>query len=87
MLQRLAQKVRTTGHATTGFIGNKYLLQALAKGNQTGLALELLLQTTLPSLGYQVESGATTLFENWSGGARRIPPAAARRTRLTRCRT
>jgi alpha-L-rhamnosidase len=34
---------------------------------QAHLALDLALETTCPSYGYQIAQGATTLWENWSG--------------------
>eukprot|EP00041_Stephanoeca_diplocostata_P026218 m.701245 g.701245 ORF g.701245 m.701245 type:complete len:1133 (+) comp22912_c0_seq3:114-3512(+) len=63
----LMSEIATSGHLTTGFIGNKYIFPALLKLNQTDTLVTLALQTSLPSMGYQVAQGATTLWENWSG--------------------
>ncbi|MFW6457097.1 MAG: family 78 glycoside hydrolase catalytic domain [Planctomycetota bacterium] len=52
-------------HTTCGFVGIKYLLQALDKVGKTGLAYELACQRTQPSWGYMVDAGATTLWELW----------------------
>lgn len=52
-------------HLTTGFIGVKYLLPLLTRMGRSDLAYELATQTTYPSWGYMVESGATTLWELW----------------------
>jgi alpha-L-rhamnosidase len=52
-------------HVTTGFIGVKYLMPALTQIGRADLAYELATQTTYPSWGYMVESGATTLWELW----------------------
>jgi alpha-L-rhamnosidase len=52
-------------HLTTGIIGTKYLLPLLTRVNRSDLAYELATQTTYPSWGYMVESGATTLWELW----------------------
>ena len=54
-------------HLTTGFVGNKYVLPVLTAGGNATLALEVALQRTYPSWGYQIVNGATTLWENWSG--------------------
>lgn len=55
-------------HITTGFIGNKYAWPSLTNIGQAELALEIALSTTSPSYGYQIVNGATTLWEDWSGG-------------------
>jgi hypothetical protein len=34
---------------------------------KASLALDLALETTAPSYGFQIANGATTLWENWSG--------------------
>jgi hypothetical protein len=54
-------------HATVGFVGGRYLYSALTLGGHRDVALKVALQETLPSYGYQVTQGATTLWENWSG--------------------
>ena len=64
-LLRLIDEADT--HITTGFIGNKYAWKALTAIGRVDLALDLALQTTCPSYGYQVSQGATTIWENWSG--------------------
>jgi alpha-L-rhamnosidase len=52
---------------STGFIGTPYILDALADHGHEDIAYGLLLQTELPSWGYQVDQGATTVFERWDG--------------------
>ena len=75
--QTLLDYVVSAGnHATTGFIGNKYILPALLQANQTQLLLEVALQTTLPSLGYQIAQGATTVWESWAGAADMTDPGS-----------
>jgi alpha-L-rhamnosidase len=65
---RLAADIRRRGDKlSTGFIGTPYLLDALADHGHADLAYGLLLQTGLPSWGYQVGQGATTVFERWDG--------------------
>jgi hypothetical protein len=59
--------VTHANHLTTGFVGNKYILPVLTAAGNASMALDVMLQTTYPSWGYQVRQGATTLWENWSG--------------------
>ena len=52
--QTLLQKIAEAGgHINTGFIGNKYAWPALSAMGRVEQALELALQTTCPSYGYQ----------------------------------
>ncbi|HEY0759277.1 MAG TPA: family 78 glycoside hydrolase catalytic domain [Acidisarcina sp.] len=51
----------------TGFLGTPYVLQVLSDIGYTNLAYKLLLNTRYPSWGYQVEHGATTMWERWNG--------------------
>ena len=51
-------------HLTTGILGTKYLLE-LASRQQADLAYDLAVQTTYPSWGHMIASGATTLWELW----------------------
>ncbi|MDR7118787.1 family 78 glycoside hydrolase catalytic domain [Caulobacter sp. BE254] len=65
---RLAADIQRRGvKLSTGFIGTPYILDALADHGHADLAYGLLLQTGLPSWGYQVGQGATTVFERWDG--------------------
>jgi alpha-L-rhamnosidase len=52
-------------HVTTGFIGIKYLLPLLTRSGRSDLAYDLATQTTYPSWGYMIATGATTLWELW----------------------
>ena len=56
---------RNNTHLTTGIIGAKYIMELLTRQGLTHLAYDLATQTTYPSWGYMVESGATTLWELW----------------------
>jgi alpha-L-rhamnosidase len=51
----------------TGFLGTPYILSVLADTGYSDLAYKLLLNTRYPSWGYQVEHGATTMWERWNG--------------------
>ncbi len=50
---------------TTGFVGTPHLLHALSENGYTDLAYDLLLQESVPSWLYQVNNGATTMWEHW----------------------
>lgn len=49
----------------TGFLGTAYLLHALSETGHTDLAWSLLLRREYPSWLYEVEHGATTVWEHW----------------------
>ena len=52
-----------------GILGAKYVLNALTENGHVEDAYRLATQTTAPSYGYWVKQGATTLWEDWYGGA------------------
>lgn len=49
----------------TGFLATPYLLDALVKIGRRDLALNILWQDKPPSWLYQVDRGATSIWENW----------------------
>lgn len=51
---------------TTGFISTNWLMPALSQSGKTDKAYDLLLQTMAPSWLYEVEQGATTIWERWN---------------------
>lgn len=51
----------------TGFVGTPYLLYALSENGYTETAYSLLLQEEYPSWLYEVNRGATTIWEHWDG--------------------
>jgi hypothetical protein len=62
--QTLLREIKAAdNHITTGFMGNKYAWPALTDIGRAELALELALETTAPSYGFQIVNGATTLCE------------------------
>ena len=66
--QKLADKIEDNhGMLGTGFLGTAYLLGELTKSGHAKLAYKLLLNTAYPSWGYEVEHGATTMWERWNG--------------------
>jgi alpha-L-rhamnosidase len=50
----------------TGFLGVKPLLPALSETGYSGTAYKLLLNKEYPSWGYEIENGATTIWERWN---------------------
>jgi alpha-L-rhamnosidase len=66
--QKFASSIATVGnHLATGFIGTPRLLPALHLAGRDDLAYLLLLQPSYPSWLYQVNLGATTMWERWDG--------------------
>lgn len=51
----------------TGFPGTPYILFALADNGQEETAFKMLTNTKCPSWLYEVEAGATTIWERWDG--------------------
>ncbi len=63
---RLAEKIaRNDTRMATGFLGTKPLLLTLTGNGQTDLALRLFQSRRFPSWGYEVEQGATSVWERW----------------------
>ena len=54
-------------HLSTGFIGTKDLMLALAKIDRNDLAYRLLYNDTFPSWGFTIKHGATSIWERWNG--------------------
>ena len=57
--------VSAPGRITTGLVGTHLILPLLSRHNHSDLALQLAMGTELPSWGYMIENGATTLWESW----------------------
>ena len=55
------------GHIDTGILGAKYLLNALLENGRADVAYRIASQKDLPSWGWWIEQGATTLWEQWNG--------------------
>ncbi|NLP83339.1 family 78 glycoside hydrolase catalytic domain [Microbacterium sp. CFH 90308] len=63
---RLAQLVRDAGNRiATGFVGTPLVSDALSGAGHIDTAYDLLLERECPSWLYQVEQGATTVWERW----------------------
>ncbi len=63
----LAANIEERGHLSTGFIGTKDLMLALAKIGRNDLAYRLLHNDTFPSWGFSIKHGATSIWERWNG--------------------
>ena len=66
--QHLADKIYLNGtRMGTGFLGTRVLLPALSSAGQHDLATFLLQSHEFPSWGYEIDNGATTIWERWDG--------------------
>lgn len=66
VLAALVRDVEDRGYAiTTGGIGHRFLLQALAQGGRSDVVYRIINQDTKPGYGYQLRMGATALAEAW----------------------
>ncbi len=54
-------------HLTTGFVGTKDLMLALAKIGRNDVAYRLVHNDTFPSWGFSIKNGATSIWERWDG--------------------
>ena len=63
---RLAALVRESGnHIATGFVGTPIVSDALTESGHLDAAYDLLLERGCPSWLYQIDMGATTVWERW----------------------
>ncbi|TBN56436.1 alfa-L-rhamnosidase [Glaciihabitans arcticus] len=63
---KLVAKLATRNyHLSTGFVGTPWLMPALSGTGNWDVAYRLLGNKTIPSWGYEVEMGATTMWERW----------------------
>ncbi|RYB94206.1 alfa-L-rhamnosidase [Nocardioides oleivorans] len=62
----VAKLAASNNHLTTGFLGTPWLLPALSSIGRDDLAYTMLLHKDYPSWGYEIEKGATTMWERWN---------------------
>lgn len=62
---------KQNGHIDTGILGAKYILNALTDAGHADVAYQMASQKDLPSWGWWIEQGATTLWEQWNGSESR----------------
>lgn len=66
--KHLVEDIAARGyHLSTGFIGTKDLMLALAKIGRNDIAYRLLHNDTFPSWGFSIKHGATSIWERWDG--------------------
>jgi alpha-L-rhamnosidase len=58
---------RYNGHASTGIHGTRSLMLELSSTGHNDEAYRLINSHTLPSWGYMLDMGATTIWERWDG--------------------
>lgn len=61
--------VKNTGHLDAGMHGAYFLLKYLMEKDRNDLIYEMATKRDYPSWGYMLDQGATTIWENWSGGS------------------
>ncbi|MFP7471434.1 family 78 glycoside hydrolase catalytic domain [Niallia taxi] len=67
VVNQLIQLIKENGYKLdTGFLSISYLMDVLCKEGEHETAYRLLFQTQCPSWLYEVENGATTIWESWS---------------------
>ncbi|MCX4538928.1 family 78 glycoside hydrolase catalytic domain (plasmid) [Streptomyces sp. NBC_00841] len=65
--EKFVAKLKTSDyHLTTGFLGTPWLLPALSSIGRSDLAYTMILKKDYPSWGYEIEHGATTMWERWN---------------------
>lgn len=68
LVSRLVEKIHENGNRLdTGFVSIPYLLDVLCQNGQEELAKTLFFQEECPSWLYEVNQGATTIWESWAG--------------------
>jgi alpha-L-rhamnosidase len=64
---QLARKIRDNEtRMSTGFLGTRPLLPVLSSAGQHDLAVRLFQSRRYPSWGYEIQQGATTIWERWN---------------------
>lgn len=67
ILQRLVELVEENNHCMdTGFMSVPFILDVLSENGRKDIAYRLLYQDQCPSWLYEVEQGATTMWESWN---------------------
>lgn len=66
VLHNLIKDIEAHGNRlTTGDVGNRYLIQSLARNGQNELLYQMFNHDETPGYGFQLKFGATTLTEQW----------------------
>ena len=65
--EQLVRLIRENGNRLdTGFVSTPFLLDVLCREGYEDLAYQIMFQTECPSWLYEVEHGATTIWESWN---------------------
>ncbi|MFC3928661.1 family 78 glycoside hydrolase catalytic domain [Streptococcus caprae] len=68
LIAQLVQKIKENGNRLdTGFLSVPYLLDVLCEHGHADLAKTIFFQDACPSWFYEVNQGATTIWESWAG--------------------
>lgn len=68
LLDRLVELIHSNRDCLdTGFLSVPYLLDVLVDNGKSELAKQLFLQNKCPSWLYEIDHGATTIWESWAG--------------------
>jgi len=71
VLDAIVRDVRQRGNSiTSGDVGYRYLLRALAEGGRSDVIYDMNHQSEKPGYGYQLKMGATSLTEAWNADRR-----------------
>ena len=66
-VDRLTELLRANGgKLKTGFLGTPLLCRVLSENGENGMAYDLLLNEEMPGWLYEVNMGATTIWERWN---------------------
>ncbi|UMV45983.1 glycoside hydrolase family 78 protein [Paenibacillus macerans] len=66
LVKKLVELIRLNGtRLDTGFMSVPHILEVLYENGHRNLAYELLYQNQYPSWLYEIENGATTMWESW----------------------
>jgi alpha-L-rhamnosidase len=63
----LANIARYKGHPSTGIQGTNRLMLELSRMGYNDVAYQIITTRTFPSWGYEIDQGATTIWERWDG--------------------
>src|SRR5690606_5318875 len=67
LIKALAEKIENNdGALSTGFVGTPILCRALSDNGRSDLAYALLVREKYPSWIYEINLGATTIWERWN---------------------
>jgi alpha-L-rhamnosidase len=68
ILRQLAASIADRGgHPSTGVVGTRWLLDALAENGRADLAVNWLTAAGFPGFLHMIRNGATTVWEDWRG--------------------